>query len=268
MTEPLYTLLPGGTPLLISVPHAGTYIPAHLRARMSPAAQGVPDTDWHVSLLYEFALALGAGMIAATHSRYVVDLNRNPDGAVLYAGADNTELCPISSFDHELLYRTGQQPDDAEVAQRRGQYWQPYHDALAAELQRIKAEHGFALLLDGHSIRAAVPRFFEGELPVLNLGTADGSSCAPSVQALAEAVLMQNSAGFSAISNGRFKGGTITRRYGQPAQGIHALQLEMAQSSYMDEGPPFAWNPRKAAPLVAVLHTLVQALLGWRPAVD
>ena len=261
---PLYTLLPGSTPLLISVPHAGTYIPPELRASMMPAAQGVPDTDWHIPLLYQFALERGAGLLVATHSRYVLDLNRNPDGAALYAGADNTELCPTSGFDRAPIYRPGCEPDAAEIARRRERYWQPFHDTLASELARLRAQHGHALLLDGHSIRSRVPRFFEGRLPDLNIGTADGASCAPSVQQCAEQVLLK-AEGFTAVSNGRFKGGTITRRYGQPAQGVHALQLEIAQACYMDEDPPWPWNPRQAQPLIAVLERLVDALLDWRP---
>lgn len=262
--EAVYSLLPGDSPLLISVPHAGTYIPPDLRARMSTAAQGVADTDWHVPLLYQFALAAGAGLLVATHSRYVLDLNRNPDGAVLYPGADNTELCPTTSFASEPLYLPGQAPDAAEIARRRERYWQPFHQTLDAELQRLRARHGHALLLDGHSIRSRVPRFFEGRLPDLNLGTADGQSCAPELQARAEQVLL-SAQGFSAVSNGRFKGGSITRRHGQPGRGVHALQLEIAQACYMDEDPPWVWNPRQAQPLVTVLKGLVDTLLAWRP---
>lgn len=265
VTETTYQFTPGSTPLLISVPHGGTVIPLDLRERYTPDALTVPDTDWHVPQLYQFALARGAGLLAATHSRYVIDLNRNPDGAVLYAGADNTELCPTTSFAQTPLYQPGMQPCASEVNRRRTQYWQPFHDCLAAELARLQQQHGYAILLDGHSIRAEVPRFFEGRLPDLNLGTADGSSCAPAVQQLAEAVL-SSATGFSFGSNGRFKGGAITRRYGQPGQGIHALQLEMVQASYMDEAPPYVWAPQRAAALMAVLQKLVDALLGLRSA--
>lgn len=260
----LFTLLPGSSPLLISVPHAGTYIPPELREDMTAAAQGVPDTDWHIPLLYQFALARGAGLLVATHSRYVVDLNRNPDGAALYPGADNTELCPVSNFASEPLYRAGRAPGAEEIARRHACYWQPFHDTLAAQLEHRRQRHGHAVLLDGHSIRSAVPRFFDGRLPDLNLGTADGRSCAAALQTAAERVLL-DAPGFSAVSNGRFKGGTITRRYGQPEQGVHALQLEIAQSCYMDEGPPWAWNPLQAQALIAVLQSLVDVLLAWRP---
>jgi N-formylglutamate deformylase len=219
VSEPTYLLHPGRTPLLVSVPHAGTYIPWALRDRMTPVALGVPDTDWHVPLLYQCALELDVGLLVATHSRYVIDLNRNPDGVALYAGADNTELCPTRSFAQEPLYRDGQLPDAAEIETRRQRYWQPYHDALAGELSRLRAAHGHAVLIDGHSIRAEVPRFFAGQLPDLNLGTADGQSCAPGLQQASEQ-LLSGATGFSFVSNGRFKGGTITRRHGQPGQGV------------------------------------------------
>ena len=258
----LFTFVPGTTPLLINVPHAGTYVPPELRQGMTAVAQTVPDTDWHVHLLYQFALELGAGLMAATHSRYVVDLNRDPGDAVLYAGADNTELCPTRSFANDELYLPGQKPDAPQIALRRALYWAPYHEALAANLARIKARHGYAILLDGHSIRSQVPRFFEGHLPDLNLGTADGASCAPALQAAAMRVL-QSASGLSSICNGRFKGGYITRRYGRPSESVQALQLEMAQSCYMDEAAPYAWEPRRAEALVAVLRRLLESLLAW-----
>lgn len=260
MSAELFTWHPGSTPLLISVPHAGTYIPAELRAGMSAVAQGVPDTDWHIPLLYDFARGLGVGLLAATHSRYVVDLNRNVDGAALYPGASNTELCPTQTFALEDIYQPGCAPDAGEIAQRCTRYYQPFHQKLATELANIKARHGYALLLDAHSIHGEVPRFFEGELPHLNLGTADGTSCAPHLQQAAEAVLA-GAEGFSHVSNGRFKGGTITRRYGQPAEGVHALQLEIAQRGYMSEAPPWAWNPVFAKPLQGVLAKLLETLL-------
>ena len=257
----LSTFVRGDTPLLINVPHAGVYIPPELREDMTSVAQTVPDTDWHVHLLYQFALEMGAGLMAATHSRYVVDLNRDPANAALYPGADNTELCPTRTFNNERIYRDGAEPD---TARRRDQYWAPYQRALRMELERIRAAHGYAVLLDGHSIRSQVPRFFAGRLPDLNLGTADGASCAASLQQAAFEVL-QNSAGFSSVCNGRFKGGYITRHYGQPGQGVHALQLEMAQCRYMDETAPYAWDPLRAKELIGVLRRLVQVLLAWRP---
>ncbi|MEQ1440593.1 N-formylglutamate deformylase [Fontimonas sp. SYSU GA230001] len=254
----------GRTPLLIDVPHAGTYIPDELRAALTPHAQNVPDADWHVPQLYAFATERGASLMVATHARYVIDLNRDPQGAVLYPGADNSELVPTTGFDRRPLYRPGTAPTAAEIEARRARYWAPYHAQLAQRLEAIRARHGYAILLDAHSIRSRVPRFFAGRLPDLNLGTADGGSCAASLQAAAFDVLGRAD-GFSAVCNGRFKGGYITRHHGAPARGVHALQLEIAQACYMHEDPPWPWEPQRARPLRAVLERLIGALLAWRP---
>jgi N-formylglutamate deformylase len=253
----------GDTPLLIDVPHAGTYIPPALRAGMTPLAQNVPDADWHVHLLYGFAVEQGASLMAATHARYVVDLNRDPQGAALYPGADNSELVPLLSFDREPLYAAAV-PDADEVARRTAQYWAPYHAHLQQRLEATRARHGHAILLDAHSIRSQLPRFFDGRLPDLNLGTAAGQSCVPDLADAAFATL-KNAPGFSAVRDGRFKGGYITRHYGRPQDGVHALQLEIAQASYMDEHAPWPWNPQRAQPLQQVLRRLVDVLLAWRP---
>lgn len=254
----------GSTPLLINVPHAGNYVPIPLRAELSATAQNIPDADWHVHLLYEFAIELGASLMVATHARYVVDLNRDPENLPLYPGLDNSELVPTLSFDRVPLYREARGPDPAAVVERLERYWHPYHSALEKRLAAIHARHGFAILLDAHSIRSEVPRFFDGRLPDLNLGTVDGTSSAPALESAAWKVLSA-APPFSAVLNGRFKGGYITRHYGRPAAGIHALQLEIAQCGYMDERAPYAWNPKRARPLEEVLARFVQALLGWAP---
>jgi N-formylglutamate amidohydrolase len=235
---------------------------AHSRCdRLAP--RGVPDTDWHVEKLYAFAGATGATLLAATHSRYVADLNRDPTGAALYPGADNTELCPTRTFDDRPIY-AGALPSEREIEARRRTYFDPYHARLAAEIERVRERHGYAVLLDGHSIRAEVPRFFSGRLPDLNLGTADGRSCAAEVEALAATVLGQ-SPGFSHVVNGRFRGGYVTRHFGQPARGVHALQLEIAQDCYMDEAAPSLYDPARARALSNVLERLVITLSEWRP---
>src|SRR5215471_11807329 len=167
-------LLRGDAPLVIDVPHAGTHVPPELAQRLTPAARAIPDTDWHVEKLYAFARDAGATLLIATHSRYVVDLNRDPSGIALYPGADNTELCPTRTFANEPVYAEGRGPDAREIAARRCEYFDRYHAQLAAEIERVRARHGYAILLDGHSIRSEVPRFFAGRLPDLNLGTVDG----------------------------------------------------------------------------------------------
>ncbi|MBI4970162.1 MAG: N-formylglutamate deformylase [Rhodospirillales bacterium] len=267
MSEPdraPYRLEPARIPLLIDVPHAGTGLPAELAQALTPEAARFPDTDWHVDRLYEFASAAGAGRMTARLSRYVVDLNRHPQGIALYPGADNTELVPLKRFDGGPIWQTGFFPDAAEVARRRAAYWQPYHERLEAEIQALKARFGYVILLDAHSIPAQVPRFFQGRLPDLNLGTADGQSAQPSLIDAAWKVV-ESAPGFSAIRDGRFKGGYITRHYGRPAEGVHALQLEIVQASYMDEADPTIFDVRRANPLIGVLERLVDALSSWRP---
>jgi len=259
----LFELIRGDSPLVIDVPHAGTFVPPGIAARLSPAAQALPDTDWHVEKLYAFSPASGATLVVATHSRIAVDLNRDPSGAALYPGADNTELCPTRTFDDTAIYAAGDAPSAAEIAARRAAYFVPYHAVLAAEIERVRARHGYAVLLDGHSIRSEVPRFFAGRLPDLNLGTADGRSCAADLAHRAERALASTS--FTHVVNGRFKGGYVTRHYGNPGEHVHALQLEMAESAYMDEAPPYPWDPARAAPLGKLLERLVDALLDWRP---
>jgi N-formylglutamate deformylase len=261
---PVFNLHRGNTALLVSVPHCGTAVPEALLGRMVPRARALEDTDWHLADLYEFVRDLGAGLLVPHYSRYVIDLSRPPDDAPMYAGANNTGLCPERFFSGDLLYRPGLQPDQAEVALRRETYWRPYHDALLQELGRLRSAHGYALLLDGHSIKSELPWLFAGRLPDLNLGTADGATCAPSLrEAMVQA--LQSQRDFSQVADGRFKGGYIVRRYGRPLEGAHAAQLEMCWSCYMPELPPYRPDPQRLARLAPVLRALVRTLLEWRP---
>lgn len=257
----IFTFRTGDSPLLVSMPHVGTHVPPEIAERFTPEARPLPDTDWHVDRLYDFLDELDATVIAATHSRYVVDLNRPPDNRPLYPGASNTGLCPISTFDDAPIYMEGE-PDASEIAERRNRYWRPYHERLSTALKDIHARHGMALLWDAHSIRSRVPRFFDGRLPDLNLGTADGVSAAPALTARLEAAAAETS-DFSSVVNGRFKGGYITRAYGNPREGIHAVQLELSQITYMDEDPPFEFRDDLAARIRPVLRRLVQAACDW-----
>jgi N-formylglutamate deformylase len=265
--EPVFSLHPGCTALLVSLPHCGTVIPEAMLARLVPRAQALEDTDWHVDELYAFVRELGASFIVPRYSRYVIDLNRPPDDAPMYSRANSTGLCPERFFSGDVLYREGQAPDATEVARRRQAYWQPYHDALQGELARLTAAHGHALLLDGHSIKSELPWLFTGRLPDLNLGTADGASCAPSLRAALQRVL-QAQRDFTHVVDGRFKGGYIVRRHGRPQEHVHAVQLEMCWSCYMAEGPPYQVDPARSARLAPALRALVQTLLTWRPARD
>jgi len=258
----IFRLAPGESPLVVSIPHCGTQVPPTIERDFTAAGRLRADTDWHVDRLYDFAAGLGASVIAATHSRYVIDLNRRPDNAPLYPGADNTELCPTTTFDREPIYRPGAEPDAAEIARRTEAYWRPYHQALTAEIARVRGRHGIALLFDAHSIRSRVPRFFEGRLPDLNLGTAGGASADPALtQSLVAVCGAQTD--FTHILNGRFKGGHITRAHGRPGDGVHAIQLEQAQITYMDEAPPFAYRPERAERVRLLLTALLTAMLAW-----
>jgi len=255
---PLFRLTRGRAPIIVSFPHSGTYLPPEIAARMTDIARTVPDTDWHVPRLYTFLEAMGASRIEATHSRYVTDLNRPPDDQELYAGQKKTGLVPVDTFRGEPLYLEGQAPDADEIIARR-KYWQPYHDALATEISRLKAVHGSIILWDAHSIESELPSLFEGRLPDLNLGTFGGESCDKD---LAEATFeAAKASGFSAVLNGRFKGGYITRHHGAPKKGVHAIQLEMAQAIYMDQGPPFTYRSDLAPKVTATIRSMIKAAL-------
>jgi N-formylglutamate deformylase len=264
MHDTVFTLHRGSTPLLVSLPHVGTRIPDALRDDFVERALAVEDTDWYLDGLYAFVRDLGASLILPRCSRYVIDLNRPPENAPMYTGVNNTELCPTRFFTGDPLYREGHTPDSAETARRVQIYWRPYHDALAAELARCKREHGHAILFDGHSIKSELPWLFEGRLPDLNLGTAGGTSCAPALRrALAD--VLESQTAFTQVVDGRFKGGHVTRHFGRPVDGVHAVQLEMCWSCYMREEPPWQIDAERAAKLDPVLRALVQAMLAWKP---
>jgi N-formylglutamate deformylase len=259
--DTIFELHRGTAPLLVSVPHDGSEIPPTLQARMVERARIAPDTDWHVSRLYEVARALGASVLRPRYSRYVVDLNRPPDDTSLYPGQNTTGLCPAVQFTGAPVYREGRAPAEDEVAQRVETYWRPYHDALQGELRRLRDAHGRVVLWEGHTIRGSdLPFLFEGRLPDLNLGTSSGASCSPALQAKLEGVLAAQSE-FDWVANGRFKGGYITRHYAAPGEGIDAVQLEMSQRLYMDE-ESFEYDAVKAPRAQAVIRRLLEAAIG------
>ena len=259
-----FNLQRGTTPLVISMPHVGTLIPAEYRARFVPRALQVEDTDWYLDRLYAFTADLGASLLVPRESRYLIDLNRPSDNTPMYTGVNNTELCPTRFFTGEPLYREGGEPDALDILRRVEEVWQPYHDALEAELLRVRGAHGHAVLFDAHSIKSELPWLFEGTLAHLNLGTVEGRSCAPGLrQALIATLASQQR--FTHVTDGRFKGGHITRRYGHPDDAIHAVQLEMCWRAYMDEGPPPAWSDEQAAAITPLLRHLVQTMIDWRP---
>jgi N-formylglutamate deformylase len=252
----VFSFSQGDSPLLISVPHDGRLIPDEQRARMTGAGLAIPDTDWHVAELYDFARELGASLLVARYSRYVVDLNRPPDDGSLYAGQVATGLCPQYTFAGDPLYGDGEPVTAEETEHRIQRYWRPYHERLARALDESKAHHGCALLWDAHSIPSHVPRLFDGELPVLNLGDFDGRSCDAAVAG--ELDRLAAASPYSAVLNGRFKGGYITRHYGDPANRVQAVQLELAQRAYMDEAT-LDFDPVRADRLRDTLRGLLGA---------
>lgn len=254
-------LIRGDTPLLVSIPHMGTFLPPDIKRRLTPQALKLPDTDWHLDRLYGFAEKMGIGILMSTHSRYVIDLNRPQEDTDLYPGQVKTGLCPLETFAGEKIYRDDEAPDDIEKINRISAYWLPYHETLAEEIARIKAQFGYAILYDAHSIKSQVPRLFEGTLWDLNLGSAHDQSCAPEMSQAARAAAA--SGAYSAVLNKRFVGGHITRHYGQPAQNIHAIQMELVCKSYMEEQLPYGYAQDKAKQLQPVLAAVLQSLLDW-----
>lgn len=253
---------PGETPVLLSIPHVGTVVPPDIAATMTDSALAMPDTDWHLDRLYHFAPALGVGFLKPILSRYVIDLNRDPASDLPVPGAGSTELCPLTTFDHQPVYRPEQEPDAAEVRRRIGAYWRPYHEQLNGELQALKERFGVAVLFDAHSIRSRVPRFFDGQIQDFSLGTAEGTSASPALVGRVMNVLTATGR-FSSVQNGRFNGGFITRRYGNPADNIHSIQLELSRLTYMDEEAPFSFREESARQVRPTLERLLSLVVEW-----
>jgi formiminoglutamase len=252
------------SPLIVSVPHAGLDIPDDLAAAFVSLDRARADADFHVDRLYAFARDLGATFICTSISRSVIDVNRDPSGVSLYPGMATTELCPTARFNDEPLYRDGRAPEASEIARRRTLYFDPYHAAIAAEIARLGTLHRRIVLYDAHSIVSRAPRLFEGELPQFNIGTFGGRSCAQSLTQRVAAACTDE----SCVINGRFKGGWITRRYGAPQTGVHAIQMELAMRGYLDEGGPWppVWDEMRARPMQAVLRRVLGECLAFAEA--
>ncbi|MGK7652314.1 N-formylglutamate deformylase [Roseovarius sp. B08] len=253
----------GQSPLVLGLPHTGTDVPGDIAAGLNETGQGLADTDWHIHQLYA-GLVGDVTTVRTTIHRYVIDVNRDPEGVSLYPGQNTTSLCPVTDFDGQPIWREGAEPDEAEIARRREAYHAPYHAALMAELERVRGIHGFAVLYDCHSIRSEIPYLFDGTLPDFNVGTDEGRTCAAPIQTLVYGVC-EAAEGYSAILNGRFKGGWTTRHYGRPEEGLHAIQMELAQSTYMQESPPWEYAPDRADRLRPHLKTILEDLIRWRP---
>ncbi|MER9340489.1 MULTISPECIES: N-formylglutamate deformylase [unclassified Mesorhizobium] len=269
MTSPSWlTVTQGTAPLLVSIPHTGIDL-AGLDSRLVSPWLGRRDADWWIDKLYDFAESLGATVVHTAISRTVIDVNRDPSGVSLYPGQTTTGLCPTETFDGDQLYRKGGEPEPSEIDERREKFFVPYHAALQAEIDRLRALHGKIVVYDCHSIRSVLPRLFEGKLPVFNLGTNDGKSADPTLQATVGQILAET--GESYVVNGRFKGGWITRHFGQPQAGVHALQMELSNRGYMREpegkGEPANWpvpyEAEFAAPIRVTLKKILETAIAW-----
>ncbi len=251
-------VIAGNSPIILAQPHGGTYVPAAMMARLNARGQLLTDTDWHITQLYD-GLLRDATIVRANFHRYVIDANRDPDGASLYPGQNTTGLCPLTDFDGQPIWQAGEDPDADEIAARTAAFHAPYHTALATEIARVRALHGVAVVYDCHSIRSHIPFLFDGRLPVFNIGTNAGTTCAPQIEALALSAC--HACGLETVLNGRFKGGWTTRHYGQPRAGVHAIQMEIAQRAYLAaETAPWDYAPKVAEPTRRTLYNLLQSL--------
>lgn len=253
----------GESPLVLGLPHTGTEIPAEISAHLNERGQARADTDWHIHDLYADLVPDVTAVRTKIH-RYVIDVNRDPGGASLYPGQNTTTLCPLTDFDGQPIWQEHAKPEAPEIARRTQTYHAPYHAALIAELERVRGLHGFAILYDCHSIRSRIPFLFDGVLPDFNIGTDDGATCDASIENTVAAIC-QSADGYSAVQNGRFKGGWTTRHYGRPDCAIHAIQMELAQSTYMQDSPPWTYDSNRAARLREHLQSILTALIQWRP---
>ena len=252
----------GDSPIVLGLPHTGTYVPDAIMANLNPRGRGLDDTDWHIHTLYDGVLA-GASTVRATFHRYVIDANRDPSGVSLYPGQNTTGLVPLTDFDGKDLWINP--PDEAAVKARQDAFHTPYHAALQAELERVRDLHGIAILYDCHSIRSGIPFLFDGTLPDFNIGTNMGDTCAPEIEAATQEVCAK-AEGYNSITNGRFKGGWTTRHYGDPDKGMHAIQMELAQSTYLTtEASPWTYDDDKAARLRPYLIEILKKLAALAP---
>jgi N-formylglutamate deformylase len=256
-------VLQGTSPVVLGLPHTGTEIPGEFLVPLNDTGRAIADTDWHIHDLYA-GLLEGVTAVRTTVHRYVIDVNRDPEGQSLYPGQNTTGLCPLTDFDGNSIYHEGQAPDASKIKARRRAYHQTYHAALQEELDRVRALHGFVILYDCHSIRSHIPFLFDGTLPDFNIGTNSGNACDPRIEHCV-AEICGNAAGYTSILNGRFKGGWTTRHYGRPERGVHAIQMELTQSTYMHERPPWAYDQPKADRLRRNLKTILETLSAWRP---
>ena len=255
----VFEVTEGNSPLILAMPHTGTYVPEGVLKHLNEAGRTLRDTDWHIEKLYQ-GLMPDVTIVRALFHRYVIDANRAPTDESLYPGQNTTGLCPTTDFDGKPIYLDEQEPEPEEIESRRNEFHTPYHRAIAKEIERVHARHGLVILYDCHSIRSHIPFLFEGKLPDFNIGTNNGTTCAKSME-ISTSDICSSAQGFSSILNGRFKGGWTTRNYGQPDNNIHAIQMELAQSTHLaGEELPFDYSPQIAANIRPHLKNILEEL--------
>ena len=249
----------GETPLLVSMPHSGLALTPQVQSGLTEKALTLPDTDWHVPEVYSFLGELGVGRISANYSRYVIDLNRPLDDAPLYA-SKTTGLFPSILFDESPVFKPACLPNKRHHQFCKENIWQPYHGKITEELECLKAKFGYAILFDAHSIAPETPMLFEGRLADFNFGNNNGEASSQKWLQAASGVVPDGT--YSRVSNGRFKGGYITRSFGNPKKNIHAIQLELSQACYLkNQSHPYSIDSNKLANLQAVLKQVIKTLI-------
>lgn len=254
----VFKVTEGDSPIILGQPHGGTYVPAEISARLNERGRELSDTDWHIHRLYD-GLLDGITTVSSNIHRYVIDANRDPSGVSLYPGQNTTSLCPTTDFDGKAIWAKGQEPSEDEISARLAAYHTPYHKALAEQIARVQAKHGVAILYDCHSIRSDIPHLFEGQLPVFNIGTDNGETCHPLIEVATQEACFA-APEYDTVLNGRFRGGWTTRHYAQPKNGVHVIQMELAQRAYMDETAPWNYRADRAEKLRPVLGRILEKL--------
>ncbi len=246
-------------PILVSVPHAGILFPKEVLEKMDPEKAAFPeDTDWFVDQLYGFCSEMGITMIVANYSRCVVDLNRDPNNIPLYKdGRVITDVVSVTDFNGAPIYKDEYKPNETEIQNRLDHYFFPYHHKIEEILADLKKEFGVALLFDAHSIKKNVPGIQKDDFPQVILGDNDETSAHPELIQTAVESLSGKSFNFS--HNFPFKGGFITRSFGKPEQNIHALQLEMTKTNYMNDSET-EYDLERAEKIQQILKITLQNL--------
>ncbi len=247
----------GSGPIILGLPHTGTFVPADIGTALNARGLELADTDWHIEKLYD-GLLPGVTTVRANFHRYVIDANRDPLGVSLYPGQNTTGLVPLTDFDGHAIWNSV--PSSEEIERRRQLFHVPYHVALETEMKRVAKLHGCAILYDCHSIRSRIPFLFDGTLPDFNIGTKNGVTCAKAIENVTQGICSKAS-GYTSVLNGRFKGGWTTRHYGRPHQNWHAIQMELAQSTYLKaEIEPWIYDKAKAERLRSHLRDILTHL--------